>query len=87
MQENIIYRNFQDSVNKFGALTCLQFKQNQTFKTLNYKETEVLGLKIANFLVKHGVKPNDTICLIAELLPVANNIFGNKFLWRLRCAS
>lgn len=68
-KQMLIHKRFGDIVRKFSNKPCLQFKENNLYKTLTYKEVEDRALKIANFLIRNNIKPEDRVGLISENCP------------------
>lgn len=65
----VIHNRFSDVAAKFPQQTALQFKKDDTWQKLTYRELETQALKIANFLLNAGFKKGDTACIILENQP------------------
>ena len=71
MQEEnlVIPRLFSKAVSEFPDNIALQVKRNEQWLKITYKELEEHSLRVATFLIKEGLKKNDTAAIILENRP------------------
>ena len=60
---------FSKAVCEFPDNIALQVKRNEQWLKITYKELEEHSLKVATFLIKEGLKKNDTAAIILENRP------------------
>lgn len=65
----VIHDRFSDVAAKFPQDIALQFKQDNAWGKLTYRELETQALKIANYLLNAGFRKGDTACLVLENRP------------------
>lgn len=65
----VIHERFSDIAARFPQNIALQFKQDNAWGSLTYRELETEALKVANYLLNAGFKKGDTACLVLENRP------------------
>jgi len=69
-EENLVIPElFSKAVSEFPDKVALQVKRNNHWLKITYKELEEYALKVATFLIKEGLKKNDTVAIILENRP------------------
>ena len=69
-EENlVILELFSKAVSEFPDKVALQIKHDNQWLKITYKELEEYSLKVATFLIKEGLKKNDTVAIILENRP------------------
>ena len=69
-EENLVIPGlFSKAVCEFPDNIALQVKRNEQWLKITYKELEEHSLKVATFLIKEGLKKNDTAAIILENRP------------------
>jgi len=69
-QDNLVIPElFNKAVSLFPAKAALQIKRDNNWLKITYKDLEDSSLRVAAFLIKEGLKKNDTVSIILENRP------------------